>query len=127
MGMHEEYLPSHRQEVSRMKKLLLSVSLAGLLLTCAAVAVHPVLAQTALGQQSTADTKMVTGKVTAIGNSGRSFALAVTKDGDSQTMQFTLGAESKVEGKVSVGTSVVVEYRAMEGGQNIALTITAQA
>jgi hypothetical protein len=69
---------------------------------------------------------MVTGKITSIGNGGHSFALEVTTRGDKQTMQFILDKNAKVQGKVGVGTDVTVEYQAMEGGQNLALSITAQ-
>jgi hypothetical protein len=110
-----------------MKKLLLSVSLGALLLTFAAVTTHPAQAQTAPAQKPTAATQTVSGKVTAIGNSGRSFALDVAQGSDAKTMQFVLGSDTKVEGKVSVGTMVTVAYQAMEGGQNVALAVTAQA
>jgi len=63
--------------------------------------------------------------VTSIGNDGRSFALEVEQDGQKQTMQFVLDKAAKVQGRVTVGTPVTVEY-AMDGGQNLALTITGQ-
>ncbi len=113
-----------------MRKFLLTASLAGLLLTAGAVWVHAISPQDTPGQrgrQSEQATKMVTGKVTSIGNGGHSFALEVNASGgDKQTMQFVVDKNAKVEGNVKVGTDVAVEYQAMEGGQNLALSITAQ-
>lgn len=109
-----------------MRKFLLSASLAGLLLTAGSVWVHANSPQTTPGQQSQAATKMVTGKITSIGNGGHSFALEVNGGADKQTMQFVVDKNAKVQGTVKVGTDVTVEYTAMEGGQNLALSITAQ-
>ena len=110
-----------------MRKFLLSASLAGLLLTAGSVWVHAIPPQNSPGEQSQAATKMVTGKVTSIGNGGHSFALEVNAGGgDKQTMQFVVDKNAKVQGSVKVGTDVTVEYQAMENGQNLALTIAAQ-
>lgn len=109
-----------------MRKFLLSVSLAGLLLAAVPVLTHAISPQSSPGQQSEQATKMVSGKVTSIGNGGHSFALEVNQGGDKQTMQFVVDKNAKVQGKVGVGTDVTVEYTAMEGGQNLALSISAQ-
>src|SRR5690242_4262194 len=109
-----------------MRKFLLSAALAGLLLTAGAVWVHATSPQTAPGQRSEQATKMVSGKVAPIGNGGHSFALEVSTGADKQTMQFVVHKNARVQGKVGGGTDVTVEYTAMEGGQNLALTITAQ-
>jgi carbonic anhydrase/acetyltransferase-like protein (isoleucine patch superfamily) len=42
-------------------------------------------------------------------------------------MQFVTDKNTKVEGQVHVGTTVTVAYQAVEGGENLALAITAQA
>lgn len=110
-----------------MRKFLLSVSLAGLLLTAFSVRTHAVSPQSSSDkQQSEQATKMVSGKVTSIGNGGHSFALEVNEGSDKQTMQFVVDKNAKVQGTVKVGTDVTVEYTAMEGGQNLALSIAAQ-
>jgi hypothetical protein len=110
-----------------MRKFLLFASLAGLLLTAIPVRTHAIAPQNSADQQSEkAATQKVTGKVTSIGNGGHSFALQVNEGNDKQTMQFMVDKNAKVEGKVAVGTDVTVEYTAMEGGQNLALSITAQ-
>ena len=77
------------------------------------------------GQQSEHATKTVTGKVASIGNGGTSFALEVNGGDAKQTMQFVLDKTAKVQGNVKVGTPVTVEY-AVEQGQNLALSVTAQ-
>jgi ribosomal protein S1 len=111
-----------------MRKLLLSASLAGLLLTAGSLWVHAIPPQSTSRQQSEHPaTKTVAGKVMSIGNGGHSFALEVNEGGAKQTMQFVLDKDAKVEGRVTVGTSVTVEYQAMQGGQNLALSISAQA
>lgn len=106
-----------------MRKLLLSASLAGLLLT--GVSVWAPTASPQAGQQSHPATKMVTGKIASIGNGGTSFALEVGTGNANQTMQFVLDKTTKVQGRVGVGTPVTVEY-AVEQGQNVALSVTAQ-
>jgi hypothetical protein len=109
-----------------MRKFLLSASLAGLLLTAFSVRTHAVSPQSSSGRQSEEATKMVSGKVTSIGNGGHSFALEVNEGSDKQTMQFVVDKNAKVQGTVKVGSDVTVEYTAMEGGQNLALSIAAQ-
>ena len=108
-----------------MSKLLVSVSLAGLLLTGASMWTHPVSAQSQAQQQQSKATKKVAGKITSIGNDGHSFGLEVDQGGAKQTMQFTLDKNAKVQGNVRVGTAVTVEY-AIEEGQNMALTVIAE-
>ena len=109
-----------------MRKFLLFASLAGLLLTAIPVRTHATAPQNSSEQLSEKATQKVTGKVTAIENGGHSFALEVNEGTDKQTMQFVVDKNAKVEGKVGVGTDVTVEYTAMEGGQNLAVSIAAQ-
>lgn len=110
-----------------MRKFLLSVSLAALLLTAGSVWIHATAPQDSPGRQSQVATKMISGKVTSIGNGGHTFSLEVSQGTEKQTMQFVLDKNAKIQGTVKVGTDVTVEYTAMEGGQNLALSITAQA
>lgn len=80
--------------------------------------------------QSAAETqkseKTTTGKITAIGNSGTSFSIETNDGGSAKTMQFVLDKETQVQGQVKVGTLVSVAYRT-DNGQNVAVTVTAQA
>jgi hypothetical protein len=103
-----------------MRKLLLSLSLAGLMLTGASTWAHATVDQSQ--QQST---RTVAGKVTSIGNNGHSFGLEVNQGSSKSTMQFVVDKNAKIVGAVRVGTAVTVEY-ALEQGQNVALTVTAQ-
>lgn len=109
-------------------KLLLTASFAGLLLTAGSAWTRatPRQGSEEPTQQAPAATKMISGKVTSIGNGGQTFALEVSSGGDKQTMQFTVDKSAKVQGRVTVGTPVTVEYEAMAAGQYKALSITAQ-
>jgi hypothetical protein len=106
-----------------MRKILLSASLAGLLLTGVSVRAHSI-SSAKVGQESEPATKTVTGKITSIGNSGQSFTLEVSDA--KQTMQFVLDKNAKVQGSVKIGTPVTVQYEAKEEGQNLALAVIAQ-
>ena len=108
-----------------MSKLIVTLSLAGLLLTSASMCAYPTGAQSQSDQQSAA-TKTVAGKVTSIGGDGHSFSLDVNEGGTNQTMQFVVDKSAKVQGALRVGTPVSVEY-AVKEGQNVALTITVQS
>ena len=108
-----------------MRKFLLSASLAGLLLAGVSVWAHSASPQSTSGQQSEQSTKMVSGKIASIGNGGTSFTLELSGGDGKQTMQFVVSKNVKVQGNVKVGTPVTVEY-AVEQGQNLALSITAQ-
>jgi hypothetical protein len=105
-----------------MKKLLYSVPLMALLLAGLHARAEPITLQSAKGPQSEPTTKSVAGKVTAIGNSGTSFAVEV--EGTSkQTMQFVVNKNTQVQGQVKVGTLVAVDYQPAENGQNLAVSI----
>jgi hypothetical protein len=105
-----------------MQKILYSVPLIGLLLVGVHARAEPIDLQSAKGQQAEPTTKSVAGKVTAIGNSGTSFAVEV--EGTSkQTMQFVVNKNSQVQGQVKVGTLVAVDYQPAENGQNLAVSI----
>lgn len=71
-------------------------------------------------------TKSVSGKVTNIGNGGHSFSLEVA-GGNKGAMEFVVDKNTQVNGQVKEGTAVTVEYQANAGGQNLAVSITAQA
>jgi hypothetical protein len=107
------------------RKLLYSISLASLLVIGLHARAQPIQTQSDSGKQSEPATKSVAGKVTSIGDSGTSFALEV--DGNNkQTMQFVVNKNTQLRGQVKVGTLVAVEYQPAEGGQNLAVTITAR-
>jgi hypothetical protein len=84
-------------------------------------------------KQTQQSTKSVAGKVAAIGSGGTSFTLDVTGGGSDKdssgknTMNFVVDDHTQVKGQVRQGTAVTVEYQAMQNGQLLAVTITAQA
>lgn len=89
---------------------------------------QPQTGQTPTGKQTQQATKSVTGKVAAIGTGGHSFTLEITGgSGDAHTMNFVVDNNTQVQGQVRQGTPVTVEYLIVEGGQNLAVSITAQA
>jgi len=76
--------------------------------------------------QAEQSTKSIAGTVSSIGSDGRSFELMVEQSSGKQTMQFVLDQNSQIQGKVTVGTAVKVEYVAM-ASQNVVKIVTAQA
>src|SRR5215469_4023454 len=109
------------------RKLLIGASFAALTLlgTSGRVLSHPAKQQS--GKQTQQASKTVSGKVTSIGNSGLSFAVEVDEGGNKRTMQFVVDKNTQVQGTVKAGTTVTVEYQPTEGGQNLALSVTAQS
>jgi hypothetical protein len=108
------------------RKLLYSISLASLLVIGAQLSAQPSHTQSDSGKQSKPATKSVSGKVTSIGNSGTSFEVQV-EGSSNQTMEFVVNNKTQVQGKVSVGTLVAVDYQPIEGGQNLAVSIAVRS
>jgi Domain of unknown function (DUF5666) len=69
----------------------------------------------AVSGAASAKTQSVDGKISSIGDA--EFTLDVTKsqDSSSNTLQFLVDGNTKVEGKLAVGAQATVEYRASEG------------
>lgn len=107
------------------RKILFTASLGSLLVAGAPVFTYGQQAQGQQEQQSQAS-KSVTGKVTAIGNQGHSFAVEVDAGGNKQTMQFVVDKNTQVVGQVKAGTMVAVDYQPIDGGQNLCVKVTAQ-
>ena len=109
------------------RKILFSASLGSLLLVGAPVLTHGTAAQTPpQGNQTKPATKSVTGKVTTIGDQGKSFAVEVENGGSKQTMQFVVDKNTQVAGQVKAGTLVTVDYQPMDGGQNLCVRVAPQ-
>lgn len=105
------------------RKFLSAVSLAGLVLMGVSARAQPTHMRSDTGKQSEPATKSVAGKVTSIGNSGTSFAVAVEGSGK-DTMEFVVNKNTQVQGQVKVGTLVAVEYQPTEKGENLAVSIS---
>ena len=113
------------------RKLLFSASLGSLLMvgTAGAFSIQQDRSngpQTG-AQQSQQATKQVTGKVTSIGDAGKSFSMEVNDGSNKKTMNFAVDKNTQVSGKVTAGTMVVVEYQPSDSGQNIAVSVTARS
>jgi hypothetical protein len=110
------------------RQFLLGAAFAGAMLLGISAANLPLHAQAQSGNQSPAAANAVSGKVTAIGNGGHSFTLEVsTSSTDKRTLEFVVDQNTRVQGKVTVGTAVAVQYQIVQGGQKLALSVTAQA
>jgi hypothetical protein len=73
-------------------------------------------------------TKAVSGKVSSIGAGGTSLTVSLAEGSSGQdTMSFVVDKNTQVKGQVKTGTPVTVEYQAMNDGQLLAVSITAQA
>jgi len=116
--------------MSIFRKSLCGASLAGLLLLGAAAHAGPQAKasqnQSEPGKKSQKTIQSVSGKVASIGSGGASFTLEAT-GGESKSMEFVVDRNTKVTGQVREGTAVTVEYQAMENGQLLAVSVTAQA
>ena len=122
---------------STIRKILCGVSVGSLLILGISTRAHSgspaKWSQAQSEKQTQQSTKSVAGKVAAIGSGGTSFTLEVTsggsdKDGSGKnTLDFVVNKNTQVKGQVKQGTSVTVEYQAMENGQLLAVSIMAQA
>ena len=77
------------------------------------------------GNQSQQAVKSVSGKVAAIGTGGTAFTLEVSGE-NKKTMDFVVDKNTQVQGQVRAGSAVTVEYQAIETGQYLAVSVTAQ-
>jgi len=115
--------------MSIIRKTLGAVSVSGLMFLGMAAYANPIsyTHQSEPGKQSQQQTlKSVAGKIASIESGGKTFKLAVSGENE-KTMDFVLDKNTKVEGQVHEGTAVTVEYQAMENGQNLAVSVTAEA
>jgi hypothetical protein len=111
------------------RKSLAAVSVSGLMFLGMAAFANPIpyTHQSDPGKQSQQKAlKSVAGKVASIESGGKTFTLAVSGENE-KTMDFVIDKNTKVEGQVHEGTAVTVEYQAMENGQNLAMSVTAEA
>lgn len=108
------------------RKILTCLSLVGFLAGGVPAVAHSIIAQEQSGKQSQPATKSITGKVTSIGDQGKSFAMEVNDGDNKRTMQFVLDKNTQVQGRVAEGTVVAVEYQPTDGGQNLCVRISVQ-
>ena len=66
------------------------------------------------------DNQSLSGKIASVGDAA--FSLEVTKNQDRKTIEFVVDGETKVEGKLTVGSQATVEYRS-DNGKNVAVRV----
>jgi hypothetical protein len=93
------------------------LSLASLFLVCFTVAVWSQPLPSEVASNKVPDSQSITGKISAIGDA--SFSLDVMKDQKVTTVQFLIDGNTKVDGKLVVGSKASVEYKS-DSGTNIA-------
>jgi hypothetical protein len=109
------------------RKILFCAALGSLLLVGVPSYGHNKSSQNQSGNQTQQATKTVLGKVASIGDHGKSFVLEVDNgNGPKQNMQFVLDKNTQVEGHVTTGTMVLVEYQSQSGDQNVCVKISAR-
>jgi hypothetical protein len=106
-------------------KILYTVTLAGLFGIASQLPAQAIHTERDAWRQSKEDTKSIAGKVISIADSGTSFAVEI--EGSSNRMEFLLNEKTQVQGKVKIGTLVAVDYQRTDGGQNLALNVTARS
>lgn len=91
-----------------------AVSMVTFFLVCFAVAVwtSPLPAQAA-SMTAAPDAQSVAGKISSVGDAAFTLDVAKSQDTEakSNTLQFLIDGNTKVEGKLSVGAQATVEYR----------------
>jgi hypothetical protein len=112
--------------MSMIRKTLFSVSLGSLLILGAATHANSITQGQQQGKQTPQQAvKSVSGKVSAIGTGGTAFTLEVSGE-NKKSMDFIVDKNTQVQGQVRAGSAVTVEYQAMETGQYLAVSVTAQ-
>lgn len=100
-----------------------AISLASMFVICSTVASRatPVPARLIPGRVVPApDNPSQTGKIASIGDAA--FSLEVTNGQERKTIEFLVDDDTKVEGKLQVGSQATVEYRSADG-RNIAVHV----
>jgi hypothetical protein len=112
---------------STIRKSLSGASLAALLLVGISAGVsasaHSIPAPSHWVQQNNADATEVSGKVISIAPDKKSISLEVTDNNKTNTMQFAIDDNTRVTGRVSVGTMATVQYQNADNGKLVALNI----
>jgi hypothetical protein len=106
------------------RKILTGLALVGFLTAVVPAMAHKISTQQSQGKQQA--TKSITGKVASIGDQGKSFALEVNDGSSKKTMNFVVDKNTQVQGRVTEGTIVAVEYQPSDDGQNLCVRVTAQ-
>ena len=99
------------------------LTLATLFMACftAAVFSQPSAATDAAAGNRPPENQSVSGQIASVGDAA--FAISISKDKQGpQTVEFLVDDKTKVEGKLAIGASALVEYRS-DSGKNIAVHV----
>jgi len=115
----------------RFRKFLSGASLAALLLVGisggisagVSASAHPISAPSHWIQQNNTQATEVSGKVISIAPDKKSISLEVTDNNKTNTMQFAIDDNTRVTGRVSVGTMAIVQYQNADNGKLVAVNI----
>jgi hypothetical protein len=99
-------------------RTILSLASVFLFLFTAAVWSQPLPADTT--SNLAPDSQSITGKISEVGDD--SFSIEIQKDKSVSTMQFLMDGNTKVEGKLAVGSKAAVQYKS-DSGKNVATVV----
>jgi Cu/Ag efflux protein CusF len=109
--------------ITTSRKLLSGASLAALLLFGVSASAHHISAASHWAQQST-QANEVSGKVVSIAPDKKSISLEVTDNNKTSTMQFAIDDNTRVTGRVTIGTMADIQYQNSDDGKLLALNIS---
>ena len=99
------------------------LTMATLFMACftAAVFSQPLPTKDAAAGNRPPENQSVSGQIASVGDAA--FAISISKDKQGpQTVEFLVDDKTKVEGKLAIGASALVEYRS-DSGKNIAVHV----
>ena len=103
---------------------LLLVGISGGISAGASASSHRISAPSHWIQQNNTQATEVSGKVISIAPDKKSISLEVTDNNKTSTMQFAIEDNTRVTGRVSVGTMATVQYQNADNGKLVALNIS---
>jgi hypothetical protein len=106
------------------REFLSGASLAAILLFGVSASAHHISAAWHWAQQNSAQANEVSGKVTAIAPDKKSISLEITDHNNTNTMQFAIDDNTRVTGRVSVGTIASIQYESSDNGKLVARNIS---
>ena len=98
-----------------------AVSIATLFLICFTVAVWATPLKAAEHSGRSPETQTASGEIASVGDA--EFILEVRQNQQTRKVKFLVDGNTKVEGKLSIGSQATVEYRS-EGGNNVASRVS---
>jgi hypothetical protein len=107
-----------------LRNFLSGASLVALLFFAVSASARHVSAAWHGAQQNSAQATEVTGKVISIAPDKKSISLEVTDNNKTNTMQFAIDDNTRVTGRVSVGTMASIQYQNADNGKLLALNIS---